>query len=210
MRMASAVETVLNIATSHMYNLYIWYIRIGVSSRNYNKSLVQTLAARRSDMRIRSIMSKDIEPACHLIRETYIEFNYGEGTVDATNEYLDAYNPDLNLDSLKKSFGTTPICYVATEKNEVVGIVRGFHGRLINLFVDGRHHRKGIGGKLLGQFERRCREDGQNVIKVNISIFSIPFYEANGYKKTTGIRNKKGLKIQPMKKRLTSICTTTT
>jgi GNAT superfamily N-acetyltransferase len=161
-------------------------------------------------MRIRSIKSKDIGPACHLIRETYRDFNYEEGTVDATKEYLDAYDPDLNLDRLKKRFRKTPICYVATEKNDVIGIVRGFYGRLVNLFVDGRHHRKGIGRKLLYQFERRCQEDGHNVIKVNISIFSIPFYEANGYKKTTGIRNQKGLKIQPMRKRLTSTCTTTT
>ena len=159
-------------------------------------------------MRIRSIKSKDIEPACHLIRETYRDFNYEEGTVAATNEYLDVYNPDLNLDSLKKRFRKTPICYVATEKNEVIGIVRGFYGRLVNLFVDGGHHRKGIGQKLLDQFERRCQEDGQDVIKVNISIYSIPFYEANGYKKTTGIRNQKGLIIQPMRKRLTSERTT--
>ena len=154
-------------------------------------------------MRIRSITAKDIEPACYLIRETYRNFNYEEGTVDATNEYLDSYNPDLNRDSLKKRFRRTPICYVATEKNEVIGIIRGFYGHLVNLFVDGRHHRKGIGRKLLDQFEHRCREDGQDVIKASISIFSIPFYEANGYKKTTGIRNQKGLKIQPMRKRLT-------
>ena len=155
-------------------------------------------------MRIRAIKPQDIEPACHLIRETYRDFNYEEGTVEATHEYLDAYNPDLNLDRLKKRFRRTPICYVATEKNEVIGIVRGFYGRLVNLFVDGRHHRRGIGQKLLYQFERRCQEDGQDMIKVNISIFSIPFYEANGYKKTTGIRNQKGLKIQPMMKRLTN------
>jgi GNAT superfamily N-acetyltransferase len=160
------------------------------------------LAARIFVVRIRSITPKDIEPACHLIRETYRDFNYEEGTVDATNEYLDSYNPDSNLDSLRKRFRSTPICYVATEKKEVIGIVRGFYGRLVNLFVDGRYHRKGIGRKLLDQFERRCQEDGQDVIKTNISIFSIPFYEANGYKKTTGIRNQKGLKIQPMMKRL--------
>ena len=160
-------------------------------------------------MRIRSIEPKDIEPACHLIRETYRDFNYKEGTVDATNEYLEAYNPDLNFDNLKKLFRRTPICYVAIQKNEVIGIVRGFYGHLVNLFVDGRHHRKGIGRKLLDQFERRCQEDGQVLIKTNISIFAIPFYEANGYKKTTGIRNQKGLKIQPMRKRLTSTCTTT-
>lgn len=129
--------------------------------------------------------------------------------MEATNEYLDSYNPDSNLGNLKKRFRKTPICYVATENSEVIGIVRGFYGRLINLFVDGRHHRKGIGQKLLAQFERRCQDDGQDVIKVNISIFSIPFYEANGYKKTTGIRNHKGLKIQPMRKRLNRTCTTT-
>ena len=64
--------------------------------------------------------------------------------------------------------------------------------------------RKGIGQKLLHQFERHCLADGEDVIKANVSIYSIPFYEANGYRKTTGVRNQKGLKIQPMKKWLTN------
>jgi GNAT superfamily N-acetyltransferase len=157
-------------------------------------------------MRIRTIKPKDVTAACHLIRKTYRHFNYEEGTVEATNEYIEAYNPESNLDALKKRFKKTPICYVATEKAEVIGITRGVPGHLINLFVDGEHHRKGIGRKLLSRFEVRCQERGEDLIKTNVSIYAIPFYEANGYKKTTGIRNQKGLKVQPMRKRLTRLC----
>ena len=31
-------------------------------------------------------------------------------------------------------------------------------------------------------------------------MYAVPFYQKIGYKKTTGIRNLHGLKVQPMKK----------
>jgi GNAT superfamily N-acetyltransferase len=155
-------------------------------------------------MQIRVIKPKDVEAPCYLIMRTYRDFNYEEGTVEATEDYIKAYNPELNIIDLKERFSRTPICYVATERSEVVGVVRGSPGRLVNLFVYGEHHRKGIGLKLLHQFELHCQADGKDVIKTNVSIYSIPFYEANGYRKTTGVRNQKGLKIQPMKKWLTN------
>ncbi|MFC1647489.1 GNAT family N-acetyltransferase, partial [Patescibacteria group bacterium] len=37
-------------------------------------------------------------------------------------------------------------------------------------------------------------------LKISASLYSVPFYLSVGYKKTTGIRNHKGIKFQPMKK----------
>lgn len=165
------------------------------------------LAAGNMNMRIRTINPEDVESVSLLIMKTYRDFNYEEGTVEDTIAYLEAYNPKINLSNLRERFKRTPICYVATEMDTVIGIVRGFPGRLINLFVDGKHHRRGIGRKLLNRFELHCQTEDQETIKANVSIYSIPFYEMNGYKKTTGIRNQKGLKVQPMRKRLTSSST---
>ena len=39
-----------------------------------------------------------------------------------------------------------------------------------------------------------------NILKVYSSLYAIPFYQKIGYKKSTGIRWKKGMVCQPMKK----------
>jgi len=70
---------------------------------------------------------------------------------------------------IRERFKLTPIGYVATEKDTVIGIIRGFPGRLFNLFVDGKHHRRGIGWKLLSRFELHCQTLGQETIKANVS-----------------------------------------
>jgi GNAT superfamily N-acetyltransferase len=154
-------------------------------------------------MQIRACKPKDVEAASLLIMRTYAEYNHDEGVAEATESYIEAYDPTSNLDELKKRFGRTPICYVAIENQSVVGVVRGVPGRLINLFVDGQYHRRGIGKKLLLRFESECQKRDAHKIKTNASIFGILFYEANGYKKSTGVRNLKGLLVQPMRKRLT-------
>ena len=53
---------------------------------------------------------------------------------------------------------------------------------------------------LVKKFERNAQKYGSKKIKIRASLFAVPFYKKMGYKKTTGIRNFKGLKIQPMKK----------
>ncbi len=49
------------------------------------------------------------------------------------------------------------------------------------------------------KFEKEAKKNS-SYIKTRASLFAVPFYRKMGYKKTTGIRKFKGLKIQPMKK----------
>jgi len=84
----------------------------------------------------------------------------------------------------------------------VVGVVRGIENRLVNLFVDGKCHRQGIATRLVQTFERTCRAAGHDEIVLRGSLYATPFYEAVGYRKTTGVRNFRGLRVQPMRKRL--------
>jgi len=78
----------------------------------------------------------------------------------------------------------------------------GRKNRIKNLFVLGEEHKKGVGKKLIKLFEKEVKKRNYNHTKVNSSIYAIFFYQKMGYKKTTGIRNFNGLKIQPMKKNL--------
>jgi GNAT superfamily N-acetyltransferase len=95
--------------------------------------------------------------------------------------------------------------FVALDKDQMVGVLRCRPGRLQSLFVREDHHRQGIGRKLVECCERECASRGSRVIRLAATLYAIPFYEALGYKKSTGIRNGwsfdgEGLRYQPMKK----------
>ena len=99
----------------------------------------------------------------------------------------------------------SPMLYVAEESDEIVGVLRGRKNVLASLFVRGDHHGKGIGRKLVEEFEHDSRQQGVEWIRVAATMFAVPFYQAMGYKKTTGIRpchsfEGTDLTQQPMKK----------
>ena len=97
--------------------------------------------------------------------------------------------------------------YVGTVDGEIAGVLRGRENVLASLFVHESAHRKGLGRKLVARFEAASRALGIPWIRVASTEYAVPFYQAMGYKKTTGLRNLKsfdgtGLKYQPMKKAL--------
>jgi predicted N-acetyltransferase YhbS len=76
---------------------------------------------------------------------------------------------------------------------------------LQSLFVREDHHRQGIGRQLAERCDHESVSRGSRNITVAAAPFAVPFYEAVGYKKSTGIRNGwsfegRGLEYQPMKK----------
>ena len=98
-----------------------------------------------------------------------------------------------------------PLVFVGEEDGEIVGVLRGRKERLASLFVRGDHHRRGIGRRLVAQFEQESVRQEVRVIRVAATLYAIPFYTALGYRKTTGLRNGwsfegAGLQYQPMKK----------
>jgi len=89
-------------------------------------------------------------------------------------------------------------------------VLRGRKERLASLFVREDHHRRGIGRRLVEQFEQECLRQEATVIRVAATLYAIPFYAALGYRKTTGVRNGwsfegTGLQYQPMKKVLAGL-----
>jgi GNAT superfamily N-acetyltransferase len=119
----------------------------------------------------------------------------------AVEEYLNFYNPKKNsIQRLYENLQKTPIFYVAAENNQILGMIRGRLDKIVNLFVDGKHHKKGIGRLLVNKFESEARKQKFKEIRIRASLYAVTFYQKMGYKKTTGIRNFHGLKIYPMKK----------
>lgn len=151
-------------------------------------------------IKLRAFKISDTYSTAKLVFDTFKFFNSKDGEKEAVKRYLDKYNFQKNLDKIKKQFSESEIFFVATENNKIVGMIRGRKGRFINLFVNAKCHKKSIGRKLVERYEKECVEKGSHEIKISSSVYAISFYEKLGYKKTTGIRNFKGLKIQPMKK----------
>jgi GNAT superfamily N-acetyltransferase len=140
--------------------------------------------------------------AFRLIYQTYSEFNHTEGTCEAVGQYLASYDPDQALPDIERRFSLTPLCFLALDGEVVVGVIRGNKNRIINLFVAGQYHRKGIATNFIRKFESECIMSHQKEIVLRASLFAVPFYQSLGYKKTTGVRNLHGLVVQPMKKKL--------
>jgi len=152
---------------------------------------------------IRKYKREDARTVATLISKTFFRFNRHEGTKLAVQDYIENHNPKgKKTEDLHKRFSLTPNFFVAVSGSRVVGMVRGIENRLINLFVDGNYHRQGIGTRLVHKFEKSCREAGFTEIVLRASLYATLFYETVGYKKTTGIRNFHGLRVQPMRKNL--------
>jgi len=152
---------------------------------------------------IRKYRSGDAFAVAQLISTTYSRFNRREGTKQAVRDYARSYDPKgKKREDIHKRFARTPNCFIAVVGSRVIGMVRGIENHLINLFVDGKYHRQGIATRLVRKFEVTCRAAGVKEIVLRGTLYATPFYESAGYKKTTGIRNFQGLKVQPMKKKL--------
>lgn len=151
---------------------------------------------------LRKFQKEDTKTVALLVMNTYMRFNFNEYTIkSASQEYINHYDPKKNTtQQLYENFQKTPIFYVAVENNQILGMIRGRLDKIVNLFVDGKHHKKGIGRLLVNKFESEARKQKSKEIRIRASLYAVTFYQKMGYKKTTGIRNFHGLKIYPMKK----------
>ncbi len=138
-----------------------------------------------------------------LIFTTYQTFNLKEGDRKSVSNFLLQYDNTKNTpEDLSEKFKKLNINIGAFSEEKLIGIIRGKNNRIINLFVDGKFHNHGIGKKLVSLFEKQATKEGSKFIKIRASMYATNFYSKLDYKKTTGIRSFRGLKVQPMKKEL--------
>jgi len=154
-------------------------------------------------LRIRKYRRDDAREVAALISKTFSQFCRVEGTEAAVQEYVDHYDPNGKTDEeVEGLLSRTRTRLVAVADSHTVGVLRARDNRITNLFVRGDYHRQGIAARLVQRFEEACLRAGFTEVVLRSSLYATPFYEAMGYKKTTGVRNLRGLKVQPMKKRL--------
>ncbi len=151
----------------------------------------------------------DSQAVGKLIAETYRKFNLDFATPEEQQKLLGPFYYAWSADPSHRDAIThilrTEMIFVAEDKGQVVGVLRCRPGRLQSLFVSEDHHRRGIGTRLVAECEQWCARRGSTVIKLAATLYAVPFYQALGYKKSTGIRNGRsfegrGLLYQPMRK----------
>ena len=158
---------------------------------------------------IRNYRAQDAAPVGRLIAETYSRFNLDFVSPDKMKLFLGPfYYADSSDRAHREAIANvirSQMVYVAEAEGDIVGVIRGRIDRVASLFVAGGFQRKGIGRRLLERFEQECIRSGARVMKVSATLEAVRFYQAMGYKKSTGVRTGwsfqgHGLLVQPMRK----------
>lgn len=158
---------------------------------------------------IRPYQETDAPAAGVLIAATFGTYNLAAFSPEMQTALLGpfqhAHSPDPAHRQAIADALRADIVRVAEQEGQIVGVLRGRHDKLQSLFVSGDCHRQGIGRRLVQAFEAECLRRGPTVIKLQATLYAVPFYERVGYKKSTGARQMRifagqGFPYQPMKK----------
>ena len=163
-------------------------------------------------LKIRKYRESDSVPVGILILDTYSKFNLSFASPDEQKAFLGPFQyarteEQAHRDEIARVIRASMV-FVAENDREIVGVLRGRTDKMQSLFVCADCHRQGIGRKLVQRFEQECLKQNASVIKLMGTLYAVPFYQAVGYKKSTGVRSMRtfdgeGLPYQPMKKILT-------
>jgi predicted N-acetyltransferase YhbS len=153
-------------------------------------------------IKIREYNDNDLHQAASLISETFRKYNYKDNQAESSEEYAEYYGSKSNIDDINRRFKNSSLFFVAEHEGQVIGVLIADKNRIVNLFVKEGYQRGGIGNMLFYKYVCECKKMGYQEIVLRSQLHAIPFYQACGFKKTTGIRHKHGLTIQPMKKKL--------
>ena len=158
---------------------------------------------------IRDYCESDAESVGRLIADTYAAFNLAHVSPEERDLFLGPFrharsSERAHQEAIARVIRASMVL-VAEADGQVVGVLRGRKDKLQSLFVRGDHHRQGIGGRLVARFEQECLRQGATEIRVQATLYAVPFYTRMGYKRTTGVRSMSsfegsGLPYQPMKK----------
>jgi GNAT superfamily N-acetyltransferase len=158
---------------------------------------------------IRDYQESDAASVGRLIADTYSTFNLAFASPEQRDSFLGpfqyAHSPEPAHQAEIARILQAEMVFVAEKDGEIAGVLRGRKDKLQSLFVRGDLHRQGIGRGLVARFEQECLRQGAGEIRLMATLYAVPFYQAVGYKKTTGARRMRsftgeGLPYQPMKK----------
>jgi len=160
-------------------------------------------------MKIRYYRESDASCVGRLIADTYRTFNLGFADPMQTEQLLGPFararsRRKADREAIADAIRAETVL-VAQDGHRIAGVLRGRREKLQSLFVAECYQRRGAGRRLVREYEQICLQQGGRVIKLMSTLYAVPFYQAMGYRKTTGVRSMgtfsgNGLPYQPMKK----------
>jgi putative acetyltransferase len=158
---------------------------------------------------LRPYRESDAPTVGRLIADTFSEFNLAYASPAERDLLLGPFRFARSQEPYHRKAISEAIraemVFLAQDGAELVGVLRGRPDKLQSLFVRADRQREGIGRRLVECFERQCRRKGSTMIKVQATLYAVPFYQRMGYKRTTGVRTMRVFEgarfpYQPMKK----------
>ena len=125
-----------------------------------------------------------------LIWRVFLEFEAPDYVAEGVNTFRDFINNEEAINGLE--------IYGAYEKENIIGVIatRNEGKHIVLLFVDGKHHRQGIGRKLIEVVLQNCISE---IVTVNSSPYAKEFYHKLGFVDTDQEQTKEGMRFTPMK-----------
>ncbi len=154
------------------------------------------------DFKVRMATGNDWDEAMAIAWKTFMQFD----ARDYTEEGIQSFQDFITDEVLKRMFdmGAYQLIVATDIEDKIIGMISLRNETHISLlFVDGKHHRKGVGRALM---ETLCRyvfeEEGYRKITVNAAPYAIGFYHKLGFKDTGKEEIKEGISYTPMEKNL--------
>ena len=140
-------------------------------------------------MEIRKIKDEEMPMALDLTWKTFLEFEAPDYTEEGIEEFRKSiYNKEWL--SARDFWG-------AFDKEKLLGLIATKNYNHIALFfVDGKHHKQGIGRNL---FNKICELNENGFYTVNSSPYAKGVYEHLGFEYTDSEQCVNGLRFYPMK-----------
>lgn len=138
---------------------------------------------------IRSLTEKERPAALALAWRVFSEYESPDYAPEGTEEFRKCLMDDSYLAGI--------VYYGAFDGEKLVGVlgVRKDRRHICFFFVDGQHHRRGIGTRL---FRRMLEDFPGQTITLNSSPFGVPFYKALGFAATDSEQTVNGIRFTPM------------
>lgn len=156
-------------------------------------------------MEIRELKKEELKKALNLILNVFLEFEAHDYSEEGINEFKSF----IGYQSILKKYENEEMkfwCAVSDEKIEgVIAIRNKTHISL--LFVDKKHHKEGIGKKLIEKATSYIIDTYENKINVlnitvNSSPYAVEFYHKCGFKDINVEEEMNGIRFTSMLKKI--------
>ena len=156
----------------------------------FSRHFIKTYGRQTQDgISIRRVTKNEVPAALALVWKVFAEYESPDYAPEGTEVFRKSLKDETYLKDI--------VYYGAFDGEDIVGVlgIRREKRHICFLFVDGQHHRCGIGTKL---FKRMLEDFHGRTITLNSSPYGLPFYDTLGLTATGSEQTVDGIRFTPM------------